>query len=136
MPDKSIKLNWNLFKIVRPECTVPPEPAPDENRQTDVKPEPQEVFLPSGNTKSKFSHRPIRPSELLAYCAGCKEWTPMRWLPVAERGKRAEQWFECEFCGGRNLTLRYLPVKQETCYAIEQVRDGQGGLKLHHQGNA
>ena len=55
--------------------------------------------------------RPIRPGEPLAYCAGCKEWTPIRWLPVAERGKRAEQWFECEFCGGRNLTLRYLPVK-------------------------
>jgi len=107
MPDQPIKLNWNLFKIVRPECADPPEPVPDESKQTDEKPEQQGLSLLSGDTKSKTSHRPIRPGESLAYCAGCKEWTPMRWLPIAERGKRAEQWFECEFCGGRELTLRY-----------------------------
>ena len=32
----------------------------------------------------------------------------MRWRPKSERGKRAEQWFQCEYCGGRDLTLRYL----------------------------
>jgi len=32
----------------------------------------------------------------------------MQWLPIAERGKTAETWFQCEYCGGRDLTLRYL----------------------------
>jgi len=34
----------------------------------------------------------------------------MYWRPEAERGKRAEQWFQCEYCGGRDLTLRYLSL--------------------------
>jgi len=57
--------------------------------------------------------RPVRPGEPLAYCAGCKDWIPMLWLPIAERGKRAEKWFECEFCGGRDLTLQYLPENRK-----------------------
>ena len=48
------------------------------------------------------------PGEPLAYCTQCKEWLPAKWLPKDERGKRAEQWFECEPCGCRELTLRYL----------------------------
>jgi len=32
----------------------------------------------------------------------------MQWLPVKERGKKAETWFECEYCDGRHLTLKYL----------------------------
>ena len=52
------------------------------------------------------------PGEPLAYCAKCLEWTPMRWCPAAERGKRTEAWFECEYCGGRDLTLRYLPLNE------------------------
>jgi hypothetical protein len=46
--------------------------------------------------------------EPLAFCADCQEWTPMQWLPKAERGKKVEQWFLCEYCHGRKLTLRYL----------------------------
>ena len=52
------------------------------------------------------------PGEPLAYCADCREWTPMRWRPAAERGKRVEAWYECENCGGRDLTLRYLPLNE------------------------
>ena len=56
--------------------------------------------------------RSLIPGEPLAYCAKCREWTPMKWLPKNERGKRVEQWFQCEYCGGRGLTLRYLPVNE------------------------
>jgi len=52
------------------------------------------------------------PGEPLAYCADCREWKPMRWRPTAERGKRAETWFQCEYCGGRKLTLKYLPLNE------------------------
>lgn|GEM_PF-2741289 len=52
------------------------------------------------------------PGEPLAFCADCHEWTPMQWLPIKERGKRAEQWFQCEYCHERNLTLRYLSAKE------------------------
>ena len=50
--------------------------------------------------------------ETLAFCADCLEWTPMHWLPVSERGKRAETWFQCEYCGSRDLTLRYLTAEE------------------------
>ena len=56
--------------------------------------------------------RPLTTGKPQAYCAKCREWTPMRWLPKNERGKRAEHWFQCEYCGGRGLTLRYLPVNE------------------------
>lgn len=46
--------------------------------------------------------------EPLAFCVGCGEWTPMRWLPKKERGHAAETWFECEYCGCRELKLRYI----------------------------
>ncbi len=49
--------------------------------------------------------------EPLAFCARCGEWTPMRWLPKEERGHAPETWFECEYCGCRELRLRYLAVK-------------------------
>ena len=52
------------------------------------------------------------PGEPLAFCANCREWTPMRWRPKSERGKHAEHWFQCEYCGGRDLTLRYLSVNE------------------------
>jgi hypothetical protein len=48
------------------------------------------------------------PNTPLAYCYKCKAWTPMKWLPKEQRGKRAETWFECATCGGRHLELRYL----------------------------
>lgn len=55
---------------------------------------------------------PAAKDEPLAYCADCQEWTPMRWLPKAEHGKKAEQWFRCEYCGGRKLTLKYLTLNE------------------------
>ncbi len=57
-------------------------------------------------------HRQIGENEQLAYCDDCQEWTPMTWLPIGERGKTAETWFECEYCGGRKLTLKYLSQKE------------------------
>ena len=56
------------------------------------------------------SRRIPAKDEPLAYCADCHDWTPMQWLPKAERGKKAEQWFRCEYCGGRKLTLKYLSM--------------------------
>ena len=50
--------------------------------------------------------------EPLAYCAESREWTPMQWLPKAERDKNAEQWFRCEYCGGRKLTLRHVSMPE------------------------
>ena len=48
------------------------------------------------------------PDEPLAFCAKCGQWTPMLWLPKEERGRAAETWFECEYCGCRELKLRYV----------------------------
>lgn len=48
------------------------------------------------------------PEEPLAFCAKCGDWTPMQWLPKEERGRAAETWFECEYCGCRELKLRYI----------------------------
>ena len=67
--------------------------------------------LPDKQPKPVTRRTPA-PSEPLAFCANCREWTPMRWRPKSERGKRAEQWFQCEYCGGRDLTLRYLSVNE------------------------
>ena len=105
MADKTIKMNWNLFKIVRKEAN------------------PDDLFanagLGTGDACSKEKTEPLlsnrrtpAPGEPLAYCAKCREWTPMRWRPKSERGKRAEHWFQCEYCGGRDLTLRYLSVNE------------------------
>ncbi len=101
MSDKPIKLNWNLFRIVRKETS-----ADDLLANAD---------LDAANACSKEEAEPLPPvrrtptlGEPLAYCANCRAWTPMRWRPKSERGKRAEQWFQCEYCGGRDLTLRYL----------------------------
>ena len=41
-----------------------------------------------------------------------EHWFQCGWRPKSERGKRAEHWFQCEYCGGRGLTLRYLPVNE------------------------
>ena len=59
------------------------------------------------------SRRIPAKDEPLAYCADCRDWTPMRWLPKGERGKKPEQWFQCEYCGGRKLTLKYLSLKMK-----------------------
>ena len=51
-------------------------------------------------------------NEPLAWCAHCRKWTPMKWLPKHERGKQAESWFQCAVCSGRDLTLRYLSERE------------------------
>ncbi len=95
MPDQPVTLNWDLFHIVRENA-----PGSSSGQETAVVEPPQLIEKP---------RRTSAPGEPLAYCAKCREWTPMRWRPKFERGKRAEQWFQCEYCGGRELTLRYLP---------------------------
>ena len=56
--------------------------------------------------------RAIRPNEPTAFCHNCQEMTPMVWLPKEERGKNCDTWFKCEFCGGRNLTIKYIIEKE------------------------
>ena len=53
-------------------------------------------------------HRIPAPDEPLAFYTKCVDWTPMRWLPKEERGHAVETWFECEYCGCRELKLRYI----------------------------
>ena len=36
----------------------------------------------------------------------------MVWLPKEKRGKNCDTWFKCEFCGGRNLTIKYITEKE------------------------
>ena len=99
MPDRPVKLNWNLFRIVREHHTE----APAE----------QETAVAAKPTPSVASVRRIPTrDEPLAYCADCREWTPMRWRPAAERGKHVEAWFECEYCGGRKLTFRHMSMSE------------------------
>jgi Zn ribbon nucleic-acid-binding protein len=50
-------------------------------------------------------------SESTAYCPKCKTEVTMRWLPESQRGKTAEEWFECARCGCHNLQLHYYPEK-------------------------
>ena len=57
-------------------------------------------------------HRQPGKDEPLAFCDHCHEWTPMQWRPKADRGKKAETWFQCEYCGGLDLTLRYLTMDE------------------------
>lgn len=58
-------------------------------------------------------HNDTRKSnEPLAWCAHCRKWTPMKWLPKNERGKQAESWFQCAVCSGRDLTLRYISERE------------------------
>ena len=112
MSEKPIKVNWNLFEIVRKrpaakdvlEIAEPdPTPVPQES--------PQIVSLPWVQATTppppKVRRIPV-PEEPLAFCAKCGDWTPMQWLPKEERGRAAETWFECEYCGCRELKLRYI----------------------------
>ena len=101
MPDRPVNLNWHLFHIVREH-----PPGSSSGQETSVVESPHLIEKP---------RRTSAPGEPLAYCAKCREWTPMRWRPKSERGKRAEQWFQCEYCGGRDLTLRYLSPNDAMC---------------------
>ena len=48
------------------------------------------------------------PGEPLAFCADCRDWTPMEWLSRDVRGKHCDEWFRCADCGGGKLTFRHL----------------------------
>ena len=117
MSEKPIKVNWNLFKIVRkrpaakdvsqiPDAIPAPKehvPLSTEKQQTmSYQKEQQKIVLPPR------TRRIPAPDEPLAFCAKCGDWTPMLWLPKEERGRAAETWFECEYCGCRELKLRYI----------------------------
>ena len=108
MSDKPIKLNWNLFKIVRKAANTDDLFANADLDAADACPRENAEPLPP-------VRRTPAPGEPLAYCMKCREWTPMRWRPKSERGKRAEHWFQCEYCGGRDLTLRYLSPNDAMC---------------------
>jgi len=82
----------------------------------------QTLSLPIGS-----EIRPRRQPNLnepLAFCADCQEWTPMQWLPVKERGKKAETWFQCEHCHGRNLSLRHLSANGAVATTGNRVQTG------------
>lgn len=115
MPDRPVKLNWNLFRIVRkrvPELLV--------EQETAIAAEPTPSASPS--------RRLPDPGEPLAYCADCREWTPMQWLPKAERGKKAEQWFQCEYCGGRKLTLQHVSMSEAMLRRSGHAIAGTGSI--------
>jgi hypothetical protein len=109
MSERPIKVNWNLFKIVRKQPVAKDAPQIAEPDPTPVP--PQIVSLPWVQATSpplpKVRRIPA-PDEPLAFCAKCGDWTPMLWLPMEERGRAAETWFECEYCGCRELKLRYV----------------------------
>ena len=99
---------------------------PNQSHWDIVKSDPKRRHIPqdagmvqaeSGQAVSQNAHpappllkvrRTPAPDEPLAFCARCGQWTPMRWLPKDERGRAAETWFECEYCGCRELKLRYI----------------------------
>ena len=82
-----------------------PLPCPNSNKMNIGK------IIP--NREDKAMHNDTRKSnEPLAWCAHCRKWTPMKWLPKNERGKQAESWFQCAVCSGRDLTLRYLSERE------------------------
>jgi len=107
MPDRPVKLNWNLFRIIRkrtPEVPVEQEVMVTTESPSPPVVEPMPSVTPSRRTPAK--------GESLAYCADCREWTPMRWLPKEQRGKKPEQWFQCEYCGGRKQTFRHMSMSE------------------------
>ena len=112
MSEKPIKVNWELFKIDRKQPVTKDAMQIAEPDPTPVPQEPlQIVSLPwvQATTPLPTKVRRIPASdEPLAFCAKCGDWTPMLWLPKEERGRAAETWFECEYCGCRELKLRYI----------------------------
>ena len=100
---RKIVLNPHIFVIHRSAAAKP------ENSEPHLETLPDE--LPPQQSKP-VTRRKIRPEESLGFCNHCKEWTPLIWLPQEERGKKAESWFMCGFCSGRDITLRYLSGKE------------------------
>ena len=112
MSEKPIKVNWNLFEIVRKRPSEKAAskqisdaiPAPKEHAP--LSSEKQQTLEQQKNVLPPKTRRIPAPDEPLAFCARCNQWTPMRWLPKEERGRAAETWFECEYCGCRELKQR------------------------------
>ena len=119
MPDRPVKLNWDLFRIVRKRTTDAPA-----EQEAAVAAEPPSSPVVEPMTLPTPSRRIPAKNEPLAYCADCREWTPMQWLPKAERGKKAEQWFQCEYCGGRKLTLRHVSMPEAMRREAVMPRNG------------
>ncbi len=102
---RRIKFIAGLFKIHRKSLLAESADVEKETR------EPMTAALTVPQVISMLAvkpHRKPKPDEPLAFCADCYDWTPMKWLPAKERGRKAETWFQCEYCGNRRLTLRYL----------------------------
>ena len=100
---RKIVLKPHIFVIHRSAAAKP------ENSEPHLETLPDE--LPQQQSKPA-ARRKIRPEESLGFCNRCQEWTHLVWLPQKERGKKAESWFICEFCSGRDITLRYLSGKE------------------------
>ena len=120
----STRKKWNIKhgRSSSPKWGLP------ENRSKTRKwglPDPTAVFMATFRENAKVEHdcqtpihsepvkrREIRQHESTAFCHNCQEMTPMVWLPKEERGKNCDSWFKCEFCGGRNLTIKYITEKE------------------------
>jgi hypothetical protein len=109
---RKITLNPNLFVITRK--VVKEEQVEEIAKAQFVQPS---LLEPIDNTPNStpltlpatpIKTRQVKEHESLAFCAHCQKMVTLTWLPAAERGKRAEEWFQCEFCGSRELTLNYL----------------------------
>ena len=117
MSEKPIKVNWNLFEIIRKHPVAKdvlqiPDAIPAPKEHVPLSSEKQQTMLyqkeQQKNVLPPKAHRIPASDEPLAFCAKCGQWTPMLWLPKEERGHTAETWFECEYCGCRELKLRYI----------------------------
>ena len=114
---RKITLNPNIFVIHR-KAAEPEEsidnatiPATAESEITEPAETSQDNSTPPRH-REPVKRREIRPNEPTAFCHNCQEMTPMVWLPKEERGKNCDTWFKCEFCGGRNLTIKYITEKE------------------------
>ncbi len=114
---RKITLNPNIFVIHRkaaePEesidnATIPATAEPEIAEPAET---PQVNSMPPWH-REPVKRREIRQHEPTAFCHNCQEMTPMVWLPKEERGKNCDTWFKCEFCGGRNLTIKYITEKE------------------------
>ena len=114
---RKITLNPNIFVIHR-KAAEPEEsidnatiPATAESEITEPAETSQDNSTPPRH-REPVKRREIKQYEPTAFCHNCQEMTPMVWLPKEERGKNCDTWFKCEFCGGRNLTIKYITEKE------------------------
>ncbi len=119
---RKVMINAGLFKITRPIETKPVDPEPLEAELDFTSSEEEKEIIPTPSPTV-----PVTPETPLAYCDKCKAWHPMKWLPQAERGKRAEEWFMCAVCGGRSLTLRYLSPGEALAKNLREKMAREGG---------